>query len=87
MNTNLFNVLLTTAKAKITPLVTKIKLWTSWNYIRTKFIALIQSLFTKVLNVKPRHKKDYYEVFGWLVSKRLAYAMVAIAGLLILYYM
>ncbi|MCD8130248.1 MAG: hypothetical protein LUE16_03040 [Lachnospiraceae bacterium] len=87
MNTNLFNVLLTTAKAKITPLVTKIKLWTSWNYIRTKFIALIQSLFTKVLNVKPRHKKDYYEVFGWLVSKRLAYAMVAIAGLLSLYYL
>ncbi|MCD7806597.1 MAG: hypothetical protein LUH19_04555 [Lachnospiraceae bacterium] len=87
MNSNLFNVLLTTAKAKITPLVTKFKLWTSWNYIRTKFIALIQSLFTKVLNFKPRHKKDYYEVFGWLVSKRLAYGMVAIAGLLSLYYL
>ncbi|MCD8326451.1 MAG: hypothetical protein LUC90_07145 [Lachnospiraceae bacterium] len=87
MNSNLFSVLLTTAKAKVTPLVTKMKLWTSWNYIRTKIIALIQSLFTKVLDFRPRHKKDYYEIFGWLVSKKLAYGLVAIAGLLSVYYL
>ncbi|MCD7738837.1 MAG: hypothetical protein LUH58_07340 [Lachnospiraceae bacterium] len=84
---NLFSVLVTTAKSKITPLVTKFRLWTSWDYIWAKLVALVQNLFTNVLNIKPRHKKDYYEIFGWLVSKKLAYAAVAVAGVLSLYYL
>jgi hypothetical protein len=84
---NLFKVLITSAKAKITPLVTKIKLWTSWNFIRTRLISKIRDFFSSLLNVRPRHKKDYYEVFGWLISRRLAIALVVVVGVISLWYL
>ncbi len=87
MGDNLFRVLLTSIKAKVTPLVTKVKMWTSWNFIRTNIIAKIRDFFTSLLDVRPRHKKDYYSVFGWLVSRRLAMAVVVAAGVLSLYYL
>lgn len=87
MGDNLFKVLITTAKAKITPFVTKIKMWTSWNFIRTRLISSIRDFFGSLLNVKPRHKKDYYEVLGWLISKRLAIALVVSIGVFSLYYL
>ena len=80
MGDNLFKVLITSAKAKVTPLVTKIKLWTSWNFIRTRLITRIRDFFTSLFNVRPRHKKDYYEMFGWLVSRRLAIALMVAVG-------
>lgn len=83
----MFKVLITSAKAKITPFVTKVKLWTSWNFIRTRLISTIRDFFASLLNVRPRHKKDYYEVFGWLVSKRLAIALVVAVGVCSLYYL
>ena len=53
MGDNLFKVLITSAKAKVTPLVTKIKLWTSWNFIRTRLITRIRDFFTSLFNVRP----------------------------------
>lgn len=83
---NIFQILWASLTAKITPLVTKIRLWTSWNYIKTRGTAKIRSFFTKIFDVRPRHKKDYYKVFGWLVSKRLAFAAaVVITTVCILY--
>ncbi len=87
MGDNLFKVLIASAKAKITPFVTKIKMWTSWNFIRTRLISSIRDFFASLLNVKPRHKKDYYEVLGWLISKRLAIALVVSIGVFSLYYL
>jgi len=87
MGDNMFKVLLTTAKAKITPLVTKVKMWTSWNFIRTRLISNIREFFTRLLDIRPRHKKDYYEVFGWLVSRRLAMAAVVVVGVFSVYYL
>ena len=87
MGDNLFKVLITSAKAKVTPLVTKIKLWTSWNFIRTRLITRIRDFFTSLFNVRPRHKKDYYEMFGWLVSRRLAIALMVAVGVFSLYYL
>ncbi len=87
MGDNLFKVLITSAKAKITPFVTKVKMWTSWNFIRTRLISSIRDFFSSLLNVRPRHKKDYYEVFGWLISRRLAIAIVVAVGVFSLYYL
>lgn len=75
---NIFQVLWATLAAKVTPILTKIKLWTSWNFIRTRVIAGIRGFFAGIFNVRPKNKKDYYEVFGWLVSKRLAFAVVVV---------
>ena len=49
MGDNLFKVLITSAKAKVTPLVTKVKLWTSWNFIRTRVISKIRDFFASLL--------------------------------------
>lgn len=87
MGDNLFRVLLASAKAKITPFVTKVKMWTSWNFIRTRVISKIRDFFTSLLDVRPRHKKDYYSVLGWLVSRRLAMAVVVVIGVLSVYYL
>lgn len=87
MGDNLLQVLITAFKARITPIVTKLRLWTSWSYIRTQVITRIRNFFTSILNVKPRHKKDYYEILGWLVSKRLAFAVLMAVGVLSIYYL
>lgn len=85
MGDNLFKVLITSAKAKITPLVTRIKMWTSWNFIRTRLISSIRDFFTSLFNIRPRHKDDYYELFGWLISRRLAFALIVAVGVFSLY--
>lgn len=87
MGNNLLSVLLATAKAKITPIVSKIRLWTSWNFIRTRIIAGIRNFFSSILNIKPRHKRDYYEVFGWLISRRLIFAAMVVLGLVSAFYL
>lgn len=78
----LLTMFLTTAKAKVMPLWTKARLWTSSAFLRAVVLAKIREFFTTLLDVKPRHKRDYYSVFRWLVSKRLAVALVV--GLAIL---
>ncbi|MBQ3105284.1 MAG: hypothetical protein IJC59_05415 [Lachnospiraceae bacterium] len=87
MGDNLFKVLIATAKAKITPLVTRIKLWTSWNYISTRVISKIRVFFASLLDIRPRHKRDYYEVIGWLISRRLAFAIAVVLGVVSVYYL
>ncbi len=87
MGDNIFRVLFTAAKAKITPIVTKIKMWTSWNFIRTRVIASIRDFFSSLLNIKPRDRNDYYEIFGWMVSRRLAFAVVVVVGLFSVFYL
>lgn len=75
----LLSVLKATLKAKITPIWTKLKYWTSWSFIQTQIVTRIREWFSKVLNVKPRHKKDYYQFFGLLISRRLAHALLLVA--------
>ncbi len=87
MGDNLFRVLLTSVKAKITPIVTKVRMWTSWSFIRTRGISKIRDFFTSLLDVRPRHKQDYYSVFGWLVSRRLAVAILVVTGVISVYYL
>lgn len=87
MNNSLLQLLIANIKARIVPLVAKLKQWTSWNFIRTRLLAGIQNAFTKLLNIRPRHKKDYYEIFGWMVSRRLAMALVVITGVVSIYYL
>lgn len=87
MGNNFLSVLLATARAKITPIVTKIRLWTSWNFIRTRLIARLRNFFSSILDIKPRHKADYYEIFGWLVSRRLIFAIMVILGVISGFYL
>ena len=83
---NLLSVLLSTLKARITPIWTKLKYWTSWNFIRSKILTRIRVALTSIFQVKPRDKNDYYSVLGYLVSRRLARAVVVVMGILCLCY-
>lgn len=78
---NLLNMLFSTARAKVMPLWIKLRMWTSPAFLRTKVLARIRDFFSKLLDVRPRNKRDYYPVFRWLVSKRLAFALVVALGL------
>lgn len=83
---NLMSVLLSTLKARITPIWTRLRYWTSWNYIKANVLTRIRSALSSVFQVKPRDKNDYYPVLGYLVSKRLARAIVVVVGILCLCY-
>lgn len=83
---NLFQILIQALKTKILPLFTKIKLFLSPNYLKSRLTEFIRTFLTKVLNVKPKDKDDYYQMGNWLVSKKLAFAMVLVVGVLSLVY-
>lgn len=87
MNNNIIQVILATLKAKVTPLVTKLKQLTNGNYIRTKLVVKLRDFLASLFDVRPKHRNDYYEMFGWLVSKKLAYAIVVIVGILSMIYL
>ena len=82
----LLGILIQTIKSKMTGLVTKFKLWTNWNFIKTKIVAKIRDFFASLLGVKPRNKEDYYTVGRWMISKRLMYALVIIVGVVSIWY-
>ncbi len=83
---NLLSVLLSTLKAKITPIWTKLKYWTSRSFIQAKILTKIRNALSSIFQIKPRNKADYYPLFGWLISKRLARALVVVVGVLCICY-
>lgn len=83
---NLFQILIQSLKARIVPIFTRIRLFLSPSYLKARGTELIRNFFTKTLSVRPRDKNDYYSIGKWLVSKRLAFAVVIIVGALSLVY-
>lgn len=83
---NLFQILLQSLKAKFTPIVTRFRYYFNPAYWLTLGIEAIRNFFTKVLNVRPRNKDDYYPMGRWLVSKRLCFAIVVVIGVLSVMY-
>ncbi|MCR5033160.1 MAG: hypothetical protein K6A92_09880 [Lachnospiraceae bacterium] len=66
--------------------MSKIKLWTSWNFIRSQLVTRLRQFFTKLFDVKPKDPDDYYTVFGWMISKKLAYSIVIFLGVISVWY-
>ena len=67
--------------------MSKLRLWLSWDFVRTRVIGKIRDFFVNLFRVKPKNKDDYYTVFKWMISKRLAYLIVIIVGVLSLWYL
>lgn len=82
----LLTVLISTIRSKLTGLVTKIRLFTNWNFIKTRIFGKLRDFFSNLLGVKPRNKDDYYTIGRWMLSKRLLYALVVIVGVLSIWY-
>ena len=83
----LFSTLFSSIRAKFTSLWTKVRMWTSPIYWQSQVFTRIRLFFSRLFDVRPRHKKDYYGIFNWLVSKRLAFALVIILGILCAVYL
>ena len=81
------NILINSIRAKILPIWIKIRLWSSPTFIKTKLLVKVREFFYALLDVRPKHKLDYYSVFNWLVSKRLAFALVVSLGLISVIYL
>ena len=82
----LFNILIQTAKSKMAGFVAKFKLYTSWNFIKTRIVIKIRDFFANLLGFKPRDKDDYFTIGRWMLSKRLIYASVIIIGVVSIWY-
>lgn len=87
MGNSFIRALLSSIKAKITPIVTRVRLFTTPQFWRTKVISKFRQTFSKIFNVRPKDKDDYYGIGRYLVSKRLAYAIVMVIGVLSLVYL
>jgi hypothetical protein len=52
----------------------------------TRGVTMLRQFFIRLLDVRPRDKTDYYSVLNWLVSKRLAFALAVVLGVVSLWY-
>ncbi len=83
---NLLTILISTVKSRFASITSKIRIWTSWNFIQARIITRIRVFFTSLFDIRPKNSKDYYTIFGWMISKRLAYSAFLIAGIVSLWY-
>lgn len=78
---NFFSAMLASLRAKFSMAVARIRLYTSPTYLKSRVLTKLRLAFSKLFDVKPRNRKDYYVIFNWMVSKRLAFALVVVLGL------
>lgn len=83
---SLFQGFINALKAKITPVWTKIRLLTSPSYLKGEVLRRMIQYFRELTDIRPKDKHDYYGLFGWLVSKRLAFLVVITIGMLSAFY-
>lgn len=75
---NIFQTFLASIRSKISPLLTKLKMWFTPSYIKNRLLVKLRKFFISLTDVKPRDSKDYYGVGGWLISKKLAFTLTMI---------
>lgn len=80
MNNSLFNVIFNAIKVRFIAITSRLRMWLNPSFIKTRIFGRIRQFFTDLFNVKPKDKYDYYKIFGWMVSKRLAFAIVIVCG-------
>lgn len=76
----IFNTVIMVVKSKVYSVFSKVRVWLSPSYLRNKGIAKLRSCVAQLFDVKPRSREDYYPVLGWLVGKKLAYAVLLLVA-------
>lgn len=79
---NIVEIMITTIKAKLMPIINKLKLLTNKSFIKNKLLVRIRNFFFRLFDIRPRDERDYYPFLGFLVSRRLAMAVVVIVTVL-----
>jgi hypothetical protein len=83
---NFLSILFSAIRARFMSLWTRARFLLNPTFWMARSVTLLRSFFTRVLDVRPRDKRDYYSVLNWLVSKRLAFALVVVLGAVSLWY-
>lgn len=73
---NIFELLGSMVVSRIKPFTNKIKKLTNANVQKNKLVSVARKGYASLFRIAPENKSDYYPIFGWLVSKRLAMAIV-----------
>ncbi|NLV86820.1 MAG: hypothetical protein GX025_06345 [Clostridiales bacterium] len=68
------------------PLVTKLRFWMTPAFWTTTVFTKIRQFLSNLLDIKPKHKKDYYGIGRYLISKRLAFSIVIALGIVCTFY-
>ena len=83
---SLFRGFFNAIKARIVSVWTKIRLFTNPAYLKSEVLRRLIEYFRQMTDIRPKDKNDYYSVLGWLISKRLAFFIVILIGMLSAYY-
>lgn len=83
---SLFQGFFNAVKARMISVWTKIRLFTNPTYLKGEVLRRLIEYFRQMTDVRPKDKDDYYSIFGWLVSKRLAFFIVVLIGMVSAYY-
>lgn len=83
----IFNALINTIRTRFASFAAKIRYWTNTNFLRNRLLTRLQSWLIGLFSIKPRHKKDYYTIFGLMVSRRLVHVIAICLGLLSMFYL
>ena len=84
---SLFQGFINALKARITPLWTKIQRIMTPSYLKGEVLRRLIQYFRGLTDIRPKDKQDYYSLFGWLVSKRLAFLIVITIGMVSAFYL
>lgn len=82
-----FQMIISTIRYRYAAMTAKFRHWTNKEFVRAKFIVWFKMRLQSVLSVRPRDKKDYYTMLGFMVSRRLVHAVVIFAGLICFCYL
>lgn len=83
---SLFSTLISAIKARLIKIWNLFRVWTNPTVLKARIIGQIRVFFIKLFDIKPRNKKDYYTISSWMISKKLAFAIVVVIGVLSLWY-
>ncbi|MBO5292146.1 MAG: hypothetical protein J6B10_03075 [Lachnospiraceae bacterium] len=81
----IFEAVLATIKSKISPLFSKLRLWTKPSYIKNHLLVKIREYLNHLFNLRPEHKQDYYCFGRWMVSRKLAALLIVFTAAVSLY--
>ncbi len=81
-----FDIFINAIKAKFVKVWTFLKLCTNPDFIKNKVLIRIKEFFNRLFDIKPKDKSDYYTFLGWMISKKLAFAIVIFFGVISMTY-
>ena len=79
---DLLRVLINAIRSRFIRLFGRLRYLFTPGYIRTRVISRVTRFFSRLFDVRPRNRSDYYTIFRWQISRKLAFLIVVMIGVL-----